>query len=79
MSLMPEEIKVSRDLIKLRISVARIAQALGIAGDMQEMTAYERLWERAATQERGWNLLCGAIQREIEDMQFTVQDQRRAP
>jgi hypothetical protein len=76
---MTEELKMVRDLIKLRISVARIAQALGVAGDMQEMTAYEQLWERAATQERGWNLLCGAIQREIEDMKFAVQDQRRAP
>ncbi len=68
----------NRELISLRISVARIAQALGVAGDMQEM-GYSQLWECAKNQDRGWNLLCGNIVQEIEDMQFTVQDQRRAP
>jgi hypothetical protein len=46
---------------------------------MQEMTAYEQLWERAATQERGWNLLCGAIQREIEERNFINKEGKEAP
>jgi hypothetical protein len=76
---MTEELKMVKELISLRISVARIAQALGIAGDMQEMTAYERLWERAATQERGWNLLCGAIRQEIEERNFINKEGKEAP
>jgi len=72
---LPEELKMIEEMIKLRISVARIAQALGVAGPMQEM-AYEELWKRAATTQRGWNALCGDIMGEIQDMQFMTKGDR---
>lgn len=75
---MTEELKMVKELISLRISVARIAQSMGMAGDMQDMP-YEKLWERAATQERGWNLLCGGIVQEIEDRNFINKEGKEAP
>lgn len=70
---------MNKDLITLRVSVARIAQALGIAGDSMKEMNYNELWALASTQERGWNALCGAIIHEIEDRNFINKEGKEAP
>jgi hypothetical protein len=48
----------------LRISLARIAQALGVAGDMQDMN-YSCLAARAKNS-RGWNALAETCVEEVQ-------------
>jgi hypothetical protein len=65
-----EELKLVKELVTLRISVARVAQAIGIA-DIDspfpiEGLAYEQLWELAHSQERGWNRLCELVADEAQ-------------
>lgn len=67
---MSEELKLVKELVKLRIGVARAAQAIGIA-DIDspfpvEDLAYEQLWDLAHSQERGWNRLCELIADEAQ-------------
>ena len=53
----PEE--DNKELVKLRISMARIAQVLKVEGgpfDVKDL-AYEELYRLAQTQPRGWNAL----------------------
>lgn len=57
-----------KELIHLRISLARIAQAaqvslarVGLADD----APYEQLHTAASTRERGWNALAGEIASEL--------------
>jgi len=48
------------ELTTLRISVARVAQAMGVDNDLRVTgAAYEALRDKAQTQERGWNDLAG--------------------
>jgi hypothetical protein len=70
---MSEELELVKELVKLRIGVARVAQAIGIA-DIDspfpvEDLAYEQLWDLAHDQQRGWNRLCELIADEAQRLQ----------
>jgi len=70
---MNQELELVKELVKLRIGVARVAQAIGIA-DIDspfpvEDLAYEQLWDLAHNQQRGWNRLCELIADEAQRLQ----------
>lgn len=59
-----------RDLIALRIAVARIAQSVGVQTDQLPIKdmGYHQLYTLASRQERGWNQLCLFITDHIHEM-----------
>ena len=70
---MNQELELVKELVKLRIGVARAAQAIGIA-DIDspfpvEGLAYEQLWDLAHNQQRGWNRLCELIADQAQRLQ----------
>jgi hypothetical protein len=70
---MSEELELMKELVKLRIGVARVAQAIGIADCDSPFPvadlAYEQLWDLAHDQQRGWNRLCELIADEARRLQ----------
>jgi hypothetical protein len=49
---------MKKELIALRISIARIAQSLGVDNELKVTgKAYEQLVQLAQSQDRGWNSL----------------------
>lgn len=57
----------SSDLIALRVSVARIAQALGVDNALRiQGDAYEALVAKATRRDRGWNELAGLCVEKVE-------------
>lgn len=61
--------KGRKELVKLRVAVARVAQAievdnkLGVTGKN-----YNQLYEIASEKERGWHSLCAGIVLKIEGL-----------
>lgn len=70
---MNQELELVKELVKLRIGVARAAQAIGIADCDSpfpvEDLAYEQLWDLAHSRDRGWNRLCELIADEAQRLQ----------
>ena len=70
---MNQELELVKELVKLRIGVARAAQAIGIADIdspfLVEGLAYEQLWDLAHSRGRGWNRLCELIADEAQRLQ----------
>jgi hypothetical protein len=59
-----------KELTSLRVSMARIAQVIGVDTSLGVKDKnYSELHALAATQERGWNHLANMITVEIEQMQ----------
>jgi len=59
-----------KELTTLRVSVARIAQVLGVDTHLEvKDKSYSELHELAVRAERGWNHLANMIVAEIEQMQ----------
>jgi hypothetical protein len=59
-----------KELTTLRVSVARIAQVLGVDTSLGvKDRSYSELHALAVTKERGWNHLANMIVAEIEQMQ----------
>jgi hypothetical protein len=58
------------ELETLRVSLARVAQALGVNGRQLDVLGkvYEELANMAETQERGWNDLAGACVERAEHL-----------
>lgn len=71
----PIENGLRKELAKLRISVARIAQAIGVNGSGQlpfvipSFMGVDMMHDLAFTQPRGWNSLCGIIIEQAELLQ----------
>lgn len=73
-----------KELHTLRISVARIAQSMGIDNHLQVTGKnYAELANLASTQKRGWNALCAQamehaerIQQDNEDLRLTLQENK---
>ena len=58
--------KEDEELVMLRISVARLAQAMGVDNSLQVANgSYEQLFTIAKTQQRGWNDLVGRMVAEV--------------
>lgn len=64
------------ELIQLRISVARLAQALGVRGGhgvgplrIGRFAPYEELHQLACSEERGWNLLVVEMIARVNEVQ----------
>jgi hypothetical protein len=61
--------KSPKEVVRLRISVARIAQAAGMTLDTVGLTDdadYNAIRAAAETYERGWNTLAGEIVRHLD-------------
>jgi len=59
-----------KELTTLRVSVARIAQVIGVDTSLGvKNKSYSELHALAVTKERGWNHLANMIVAEIEQMQ----------
>jgi len=59
-----------KELTTLRVSVARIAQVIGVDTDLEvKNKSYSELHELAVRADRGWNHLANMIVVEIEQMQ----------
>jgi hypothetical protein len=71
------------ELTKLRVSVARVAQTVGLdeyipgAAGREELP-YELLCDCAEQNERGWNALCARIIEEIVDLIVRQSDKEAA-
>lgn len=66
-----------KELHTLRVSVARVAQSMGIDNHLGVTgKAYEEL-HALAQRDRGWNDLCGRIQEHAERIQHDNEDLRR--
>jgi hypothetical protein len=64
------ESDLRKELTTLRVSVARIAQVLGVDTSLGvKDRSYSELHALAVTKERGWNHLANMIVAEIEQMQ----------
>ena len=64
------ESDVRKELTSLRVSVARIAQVIGVDTGLQvKNKSYSELHELAVRADRGWNHLANMIVAEIEQMQ----------
>ena len=62
----------------LRISVARVAQSMGVDNHLKVTSKnYAELAILAITEERGWNSLCAYIQEHAERIQQDNEDLRR--
>jgi phage shock protein A len=67
---MKMENDLRKELTTLRVSVARIAQVIGVDTHLEvKNKSYAELHELAVTKERGWNHLANMIVAEIEQMQ----------
>lgn len=67
---MNEATQLRKELTSLRVSIARLAQVLGVT-ECESMPihdfAYENLWLLAATKERGWNYLLAECMEKVQD------------
>lgn len=54
-------------LVTLRLSVARIAQALGLEHEIPDYDENADMLQLPRVQERGWNQLCASIIDKIEE------------
>lgn len=69
---------MTNPLHTLRISVARVAQSMGIDNHLRVTgKTYAELAILAITQERGWNALCACIQEHAERIHQDNEDLRR--
>jgi predicted transcriptional regulator len=65
------------ELVKLRVSVARMAQAAGVslfAVNLDPDAPYEVIRAAAETTERGWNALAGEVVDEIQYLLNTINE-----
>ena len=72
---MTDDSLVKDELTKLRVGVARIAQAAGVSLrhlGLPDDAPYEVLHNAARFEERGWNRLAGMVAARVEELQRNI-------